>query len=93
MIRNLCRPEAGDIAIVNIPLHWLAKSCGSAGGVDFPTRREDDGASHRNMDLGGPAGSLQCDDVFLLSGCLAFDAACFLINSPEMLHEAFLSEK
>ena len=63
MVGNLGRPEAGDVAIVDIALDGLAESRGAAGGIDFPARGEDDGAAHGNMRLGRcAAGSLQGDE-------------------------------
>src|ERR1700760_749232 len=66
MVRNLGRPEAGDVAIVDVAFHRLAESCCATGGIDFPSRGEDDGASHGDMDFGrGPAGRLEGNNILL----------------------------
>ena len=38
VIGHLCRPEARDVAIVNIAFHRLAKSGCAAGRIDLPPR-------------------------------------------------------
>ena len=94
VVRNLGRPEASRVAIVDIAFHGLAQPGRTAGGVGFPAGREDDGASHRNMDWGlRSTGSLEGNDVFFQRLRMALDTLRLLVDGSEMLHEAFLSEK
>src|SRR5215471_13451211 len=49
MIRDLSRPEAGHIAVVDIAFHRLTESGGPPCGVYFPARRKRKCAAHGNV--------------------------------------------
>src|SRR5215472_13645412 len=49
MIRHLCRPETGDVAIVDVALHGLAEPRRTSRGIHLPARRKRKSASHRNV--------------------------------------------
>src|SRR5580704_12005238 len=49
VIRNLGRPEAGIVAIVNVPLHGLAKARRPTCRIHFPTWRERERAARWDM--------------------------------------------
>ena len=71
MIGHLSRPEAGDVAIVNIAFDGLAQACGAAGRIYFPAWRERQRASHRNVRTHGRSSCvLQRDHVFIVSKVL-----------------------
>jgi hypothetical protein len=94
VIRNLGGPETGRVAIVNIAFHGLAKPRCAAGGIDLPSRREDNRTSHWDVDLRRrPARGLEGNDVFLQRLREALDTTGLLVDGSKMLHEAFLSEK
>jgi len=63
MIGNLGRPEASDIAIINVTFYGLTKSGGAAGRIDFPTGGERECASHGYVGALGRV--LQSDNVIL----------------------------
>ena len=94
MIRNLGRPEAGDVAIVNVALHGLAKpAVPPAESTSHPgekmivhpigtwawARTRRAPAERRCLPSRNPH--------------VALDAVRLLVDGSEMLHEAFLSEK
>jgi len=51
LIRNLCRPEAPEVAIEQVALDRLTEACGPTGAVGFPPWREHQRATKRNVRL------------------------------------------
>src|SRR5580658_6931792 len=49
VVRNLGRPETRVVAIVNVPLHRLAKARRPACRIHFPTWRERERAARRDV--------------------------------------------
>src|SRR6202021_163577 len=90
VVGNLGRPKARRIAIVDIAFHRLAQPGRAPGGVDFPTRGENDGAPHRNVWLRRRPWSLQSNDIFDRWRRIALDTLGLLVDGSEMLHETFL---
>src|SRR5262245_3772614 len=92
MIRNLSRPEAGNVAIVKVSLDRLAKPGGSAGGIHFPTRREHERAAHRVMRrclLPAARRSLRQRVNIAVRRHQLLDASCLSVYRPDMPHNVY----
>src|SRR5215469_5140804 len=94
MIRNLRRPIAGHVAIVDVALHRLAKPGRAARRVHFPSGREHQRTAHRDMRPRlwlAVVGVLQCYDVFVARSDEIVNAPGLLVYCSQMLHDALLS--
>jgi hypothetical protein len=92
MVGDMRRPETGDVAIKEVTFNGLTEACGATGGIDFPSRIENERASHGNVRL--RAGTLlESDDIAVDWGDMLFDPLRFAIYRPNVLHTAFLSAK
>ena len=98
MVGNLNRPEAAVVAVEQVTLYGLAKASRATTRVHFPSRRENEGATKRNVRPRSLA--LQGDNVavtvgggFTLSSRMDFDTGGFLVDSPDVLHVVFLMRR
>src|ERR1043165_9995156 len=96
MVRHLCRPETGDVAIIDVSLHRLAESCGTARRIHFPARRKRKRAAHRYVRLRrrGLRWILQCDHIFIGPRDFGCYATGLMVQRSQVLHDGtFLSAK
>src|SRR5260221_11163893 len=94
MVRHLRRPEATDIAIVQIALGGLAQSSRTAGRVHFPAGRKDDRTSHRIVrPRRRRSALLQRVNAAPRGRHLLIALVRFAISRPKMFHNLFLLSK
>src|SRR5262249_20681721 len=95
MIRDLSGPETSDVAVVQIALHRLAQSAGSARRIHIPAPRKHARTTHWTAQelLRTLARTLPCHHTVAQRRHKILNAASLLIDGAKMAHAAFLSEK
>jgi hypothetical protein len=92
MIGNVSGPKASDVAVEKVPFDRLTETGSAPGGINFPSRVENQRASHGDVRLRTWT-LLESDDI-AFDGCdVLLDAPCLAIDGSNMPHTGFLSAK